>query len=71
MGMCAAKVLSASAIELLQDPSVLAEARAEFLKRKASRDEPPLIPGGLRPPTELRWPEWVDRPGDQWWIPPP
>jgi aminobenzoyl-glutamate utilization protein B len=71
MGMCAAKVLSSSALELLMDPTILGEARAEFLKRKERRDEPPLLPKDLKPPVELRWPEWVDRPGDQWWIPPP
>ena len=25
---------------------------------------------GLKSPVELRWPEWVDRPGSEWWIPP-
>jgi aminobenzoyl-glutamate utilization protein B len=71
MGMCAAKVLSSSAVELLMDPTILGEAKTEFLRRKRAHDEPPLLPGGLKPPVELRWPEWVSRPGDQWWIPPP
>jgi aminobenzoyl-glutamate utilization protein B len=71
MGMCAAKVLSASALDLLTDPETLSEAKAEFLKRKERHDEPPLLPRDLKPPIELRWPEWVGRPGDQWWIPPP
>jgi len=71
MGMCAAKVLSASALDILADPETLVEARAEFLKRKERHDEPPLLPRDLKPPIELRWPEWVGRPGDQWWIPPP
>ena len=71
MGMCAAQVLSVSAVELIQKPKILKEAKAEFLGRKKLHDEPPLLPKDLRPPIKLRWPEWVDRPGIQWWIPPP
>jgi aminobenzoyl-glutamate utilization protein B len=71
MGMCAAQVLSVSALELLQNPKILKEAKAEFLDRKRLHDEPPLLPASLKPPVELRWPEWVSRPGDQWWIPSP
>jgi len=70
MGMCAAKVLSLSAVELLLRPKLLKEAKAEFLERKRRRDEKPLLPVGLKPPIELRWPEWVSRPGEEWWIPP-
>ena len=71
MGMCAAQVLSVSALELLQKPGILREAKAEFIERKRPHDEPPLLPSDLKPPIELRWPEWVGRPGDEWWIPPP
>ena len=59
-----------SAIELIEKPQILADAKAEFLARKEKHDEPPLLPLGLKPPVELRWPEWVDRPGSEWWIPP-
>jgi len=62
--------MSLSAVELLQKPRLLKAAKAEFLERKKAHDEPPLLPMGLKPPIELRWPEWVARPGDEWWIPP-
>lgn len=70
MGMCAAQILALSAIDLLEKPALLKEAWKEFKERKTQHDEPPLLPLGLKPPVELRWPEWVNRPGDEWWIPP-
>ncbi|MCW4048598.1 MAG: amidohydrolase [Candidatus Bathyarchaeota archaeon] len=69
MGMCAAQVMTLSAVELLQNPQLLKDANTEFHERKKTHDEPPLLPEGLKPPIELRWPEWVDRPGGEWWIP--
>lgn len=69
MGETAAKILASSAVELLTTPKLLEDAKAEFEERKLERHEEPLIPPGLRPPIELRWPEWVDRPGSEWWIP--
>ena len=71
MGETAAKVLAASAIDLLKKPEALKEAKAEFARRRSERWEKPLIPLGAKPPVGLRWPEWVDRPGSEWWIPPP
>jgi len=71
MGQVAAKILASSAVELLLDPQILEQAQAEFNKRKQTYNEAPLIPSGLEPPTDLRWPEWVDRPGSEWWIPSP
>jgi aminobenzoyl-glutamate utilization protein B len=70
MGETAAKVLAMSAVDLVTKPEVLAAAKAEFDKRRANYWEKPLIPLGLSPPVSLRWPEWVDRPGSEWWIPP-
>jgi len=70
MGMCAAHVMTVSAIDLIESPKTLKDAWAEFKERKKVHDEPPLLPEGLKPPVELRWPEWVDRPGSEWWIPP-
>jgi len=69
MGETAAKILSTSAIELLTTPGLLEQAQAEFKTRKQAHNIDPLIPPGLKPPIELRWPEWVDRPGSEWWIP--
>ncbi len=71
MGETAAKVLATSAIDLLKKPEALTAAKAEFEKRKMDHWEKPLIPTGVKPPINLRWPEWVNRPGSEWWIPPP
>ncbi len=71
MGETAAKILSTSAIELIMKPGILERAWREFEERRARHREDPLIPKGLKPPIELRWPEWVDRPGSEWWIPHP
>ena len=65
-----AKTMTATALDLLERPELLAKARKEFEKRKKKHYETPLIPEGLSPPIGLRWPEWVDRPGSEWWIPP-
>jgi aminobenzoyl-glutamate utilization protein B len=70
MGEIAAKVMTTSALDLLERPELLAKAREEFESRKLERYEAPLVPVGISPPTGLRWPEWVDRPGSEWWIPP-
>ena len=70
MGETAAKVMTATALDLLERPELLARAREEFEKRKKKHCEAPLVPEGLSPPIGLRWPEWVDRPGSEWWIPP-
>jgi aminobenzoyl-glutamate utilization protein B len=71
MGICAAKIITTSAVELILEPELLREAKLEFKKRKSIHNETPLLPEGLNPPIELRWPEWINRPGDEWWIPPP
>ena len=70
MGETAAKVLAASALDLLENPKLLKAAKAEFAERLRARNEKPLVPEWVKPPVELRWPEWVDRPGSEWWIPP-
>jgi len=69
MGETAAKVLASSAMELLTTPELMEGAKAEFEKRLETHCEYPLVPVGLKPPIDLRWPEWVDRPGSEWWIP--
>jgi aminobenzoyl-glutamate utilization protein B len=71
MGETAAKVLATSAFDLLNKPEVLEAAKTEFNERKSEHWEKPLIPAGVKPPISLRWPEWVSRPGSEWWIPPP
>jgi len=69
MGMCAARILTLSAIDVIETPNLIKEAWNEFHERKQKNDEAPLLPKGLKPPVELRWPEWVTRPGSEWWIP--
>jgi aminobenzoyl-glutamate utilization protein B len=71
MGETAAKVLATSAVDLIKKPETLEAAKTEFDRRRAEHWEKPLIPTGLKPPVSQRWPEWVDRPGSEWWIPPP
>jgi len=71
MGETAATVLAASAIDIIKKPEALKEAKAEFDRRRSEHWEKPLIPAGVKPPVGFRWPEWVDRPGSEWWIPPP
>jgi aminobenzoyl-glutamate utilization protein B len=70
MGETAAEVLAASAIDLIKKPEALRVAKEEFDRRRAVHWEKPLMPVGVKPPVNLRWPEWVDRPGSEWWIPP-
>lgn len=70
MGETAAKVLVTSALDLLEYPKLLRAARAEFKKRLVIHHEAPLVPKGVKPPVGLHWPEWVDRPGSEWWVPP-
>jgi len=60
MGMVAAKTMALTIIDLLIDPTALNNAWAEFKERTDKYHEPPLIPKGLKPPVELRWPEWID-----------
>jgi len=69
MGETAAKVLASSAVELLTTTGLLEQAQVEFRRRRQAQDIGPLVPTGLKPPIELRWPEGVDRPRSEWWIP--
>jgi aminobenzoyl-glutamate utilization protein B len=68
MGETAAKILTSTALDLLIEPGLLAKAKQEFTERKRERYEAPLVPSGLKPPVGLRWPEWIDRPGSEWWV---
>ncbi len=69
MGEIAAKVMMATALDLLTIPEHLEKAKAEFEERKREHHEAPLVPEGVEAPIRLRWPEWVNRPGLEWWIP--
>jgi aminobenzoyl-glutamate utilization protein B len=65
----AARVISATMIDLLTDESALAGARREFEERRASSDDPaPWC--DYPPPLDFPWPEYIETPrGREWWIP--
>ncbi|MFP6768568.1 MAG: amidohydrolase, partial [Planctomycetaceae bacterium] len=50
----AAKVLAASVIQLLEDPDLVAAARAEWKKRMTDRKYTTLIPKGQKAPAKIR-----------------
>lgn len=50
----AAKALALSLADLLQDPAVLKEARADFEKRLAGRKYTTRVPKGQKPPASIR-----------------
>jgi aminobenzoyl-glutamate utilization protein B len=52
--LVAAKVLALSAVDVLQDPSVLKEARADFDQRMKDRPYTTVIPKGQKAPKSIR-----------------
>jgi aminobenzoyl-glutamate utilization protein B len=52
--MVAAKVLALSAVDLLQDPAVLQEARVDFQKRMKDRKYTTVVPKGQKAPKTIR-----------------
>jgi aminobenzoyl-glutamate utilization protein B len=52
--MVAAKVLALSAVDLLQDPEVLRESRADFQERMKGRQFTTVIPKGQKAPKSIR-----------------
>ena len=52
--MVAAKVLALSTLEMLQDPQVLKDARADFQERMKDRKYTTLIPKGQKAPRSIR-----------------
>lgn len=68
MVQAAAQVLATSALRLLEDTETRTIAMAEFDRRKAEHDIPPLC--DYPPPTGFRWPEYVETArGRDWHIP--
>ncbi|MFQ6029580.1 MAG: amidohydrolase [Dehalococcoidia bacterium] len=73
----AGKTVATTLTDLLTQPSLLAEAQAEFQERTGggiggSSWVAPLLPADFPPPTDLRWPEYIETPrGQEWWIPTP
>jgi aminobenzoyl-glutamate utilization protein B len=52
--MAAAKVLALSAVDLLQDPATLKEARADFQERMKDRKYTTIVPKGQKAPKSIR-----------------
>ena len=51
---CAAKVMAASALDLLTNPEEIEAARKDFEQRRSGRAPRSLIPDGQRPPSAIR-----------------
>jgi aminobenzoyl-glutamate utilization protein B len=49
----AAQVLAASAVELILNPEIIAEAKEEFAKRLSGRKYRPIIPEESDPPIDI------------------
>ncbi|WP_333827239.1 M20/M25/M40 family metallo-hydrolase [Pararhodobacter sp.] len=68
----AAEVISVTLVELLTDPTLLRDARAEFEQRTGggvggAQWVAPLLPQDFEAPVDYRWPEWVETPrGHEW-----
>lgn len=73
--MCAAKVIGATIVDLLTEPRLLEEARAEFEERTGggiggSSWVAPLLPRDFQPPVGFAWPEYVTTArGESWYVP--
>ncbi len=68
---CAAKTIALTILDLLEQPELLAEAKAEFEERTGggiggSRWLPPLC--DYDPPLSFRWPEYVETPSGRSWV---
>ena len=73
----AAKTIAATLVDLLTQPDLLAKAQEEFRIRTGGgiggdNWVAPLLPRDFPPPTDLRWPEYIETPrGREWWLPTP
>ena len=73
MTKCAAKTIALTALRVLEDAGMRAEAKREFIERTGggiggSKWTPPLC--DYPAPIGFRWPEYVTTPrGRDWWIP--
>lgn len=68
---CAAKTIALTALDLLEQPAMLAEAKAEFEARTGggiggNKWMAPLC--DYDPPLDFRWPEYVETPRGRSWV---
>ena len=67
------QTIATTAVQLAEDPKLLAAAKAEFEERRGRADErflSPLLPEDFQPPIELPWPEYVQTArGFEWTLP--
>jgi len=69
------KVIAATLVHFLTNPSDLASCIKEFNERtgggiNGTKWVAPLLPKDFKAPVDLRWPEYVTTPrGEEWWIP--
>lgn len=69
----AAKVIAVAALQVIDDPQLLASIRAEFDARRSAAPaahRAPLLPPDFAPPIDLPWPEYVTTArGFEWVLP--
>jgi aminobenzoyl-glutamate utilization protein B len=71
----AAKTIGATLLDCLTQPSLMAEAKREFVERTGggiggSRWQAPLLPADFKVPHRYRWPEYITTVrGEEWTIP--
>ncbi len=65
---CAARVIAGTLLDILQTPSLVSEARAEFERRTAGEQWiEPLLPADFTAPIDLPWPEYVTTSRGEGW----
>ena len=73
----ASETLALTALDLIEDPALLAKCQAEFKERTGGgiggdKWVAPLLPADFQSPHDLPWPQYVTTPhGEEWWMPQP
>ena len=64
-------MIAGMVLDLVTQPELLAEAKAEFESEKVRRGSvAPLLPAEFTAPTDFRWPEYIgEGKARDWWIP--
>ncbi|MFN8517229.1 MAG: hypothetical protein U0841_32605 [Chloroflexia bacterium] len=73
----ASETLALTALDLIEDPALLAKCQAEFKERTGGgiggdKWVAPPSPRDFQSPHDLPWPQYVTTPnGEEWWMPQP